>query len=592
MSYGGEEGVYERYVSIRKSIPEDDVVATLSLEKLISLFRNTLSSLLDAHNIEQLSHDAPGIQAFVNHPPTTRAWLALVRSPLLFNPVDWPGVFLPADKKLSSSTEPDELEAENDEIGDGEAGDGDIEAGAPPPSNIKQIAQFYTRFLQYPGISNLVEHAEAFDEVYPNYCAGTAALLQELDQLASDHNDIEVSESYTGVTIAHQPAERRDADLKSRWRLICNWLSLKKHRSRAACVVVEWKALRKDGADVRELRKDGLVSQTEFILVLATKPVGLNSAHGGYGLVPYKASEELEAIRRLPEVSMSRQISFRPASEQVPSEIKSKEELLRIDLQQHCDFTREIFGMLEAESTGPDMPTLAFDIYKLLASAVSLDAEGRLAEVPLIAKDITREAFAGGAERSYRGDASGPGPLYEAWLRSRALQVEMPLLGEEIDEADMRLLLVIFGPFNDLWAIILRHRDWIIILVCLFLSRYLLLFKKHGVPLPFFAVQSAKVCNLFLKDMMKACWKENVTDLEVEAFLNNPSLQTLLSVLPGDLQTLNTANLKELQTRHNRRWSRWLLENFTRHVGNLAVVAIGPRLGDESHPLTASYRER
>ena len=87
--------------------------------------------------------------------------------------------FFPADNKLSSSTDPDELEAESNEIGDR---DGDVEAEALPHFSVKQIAHFYTRFLQYPGISDLAEHVEAFDEVYPKYCAGTAALLQELDQ--------------------------------------------------------------------------------------------------------------------------------------------------------------------------------------------------------------------------------------------------------------------------------------------------------------------------------------------------------------------------------------------------------------------------
>lgn len=109
----------------------------------------------------------------------------------------------------------------------------------------------------------------------------------------------------------------------------------------------------------------------------------------------------------------------------------------------------------------------------------------------------------GDAERSYRGIASGPGPLYEGWLRSIAIGVPMPLLTNDHDEMAAQLLVAIFGPFNDLWVIILRHREWMIMLVCLFLSRYLLLFRKQNVPPPFFAVQSAKVCNFFISGMMK-----------------------------------------------------------------------------------------
>lgn len=245
---------------------------------------------------------------------------------------------------------------------------------------------------------------------------------------------------------------------------------------------------------------------------------------------------------------------------------------MQADILRHYDFMQQVFEHLEEDSSGPTMTRGQLELTARLAAAVGLDSEGRLVEMPLVAKDITRESFMGGALTSYRGTHAGHGPRYEGWLRQRAFETKLHAMST-FEEGAARL----FGPFTDLWCIILVHKDWVIIIVIVLLSRSLLLFRKHNVPLPLFLVHSSKVTNIFISGLMKKCWRPDLSKHDFEAFMNDPTLDTFRAVLPGNLPSFRTDDLKHLASELGmEKWEKLRLANFSKYAGDLAIVHIGP----------------
>ena len=98
------------------------------------------------------------------------------------------------------------------------------------------------------------------------------------------------------------------------------------------------------------MRRPSDLSAFEFIVVLATKPVGLNSAHGGHGVLDYRLSADFEAVAaRLSDKLVG------PAPNMDDVELELRESDFQEDVRKHFIFMHDIFKGLDKESVGKAM---------------------------------------------------------------------------------------------------------------------------------------------------------------------------------------------------------------------------------------------
>lgn len=559
-----ERNAYTLYCEARRDVPPDDVaLGALDDSQIRQLYLKVLEKQLQAYSMDNMDVSEPGLRRLVGFPATMRALLALFRDPLTFDPEDWPAALMKSVTPESSKGPSSILTAtsDDDEISTISEKGSDIESG---PAQ----AQIYTRFYEST-VAQMLRDAKDFDSAHPHYTIRSHSLVAELE--TRFNVDTVVRRPYSGVAIQSTPVERLIADFSSKWRMISDWLAISSESGMKA-TVWEWKELETRVAHWTELRDESDVAQFEFLVVLASKPLGLNSAHGGNGLPSYKRSPSLKSCIQ----SVNSWSATLEGSEILTLDngiIADRQRNLQEDIEKHFQFMQSVFEQLDEESTGPAISEKSLRIVSKLASAITINGKGQLDSMPLIAKDITQEAFFGGPALSYRGRRAGHGPWYEAWLRRRAFNLPLPTMEDHFDQDIANA----FGPFCDLWCIILVHRHWVIIIVILFLSRYLLLFRKHNVALPLILVHSSKVCNIFLSGFLKSCWKPDLSDREFEAFMTEPTIDNMLAVLPGSMTVLSRDCLENVTASFGiDDWEKLIIEGFLEKAGETARVAIGP----------------
>lgn len=174
-----------------------------------------------------------------------------------------------------------------------------------------------------------------------------------------------------------------------------------------------------------------------------------------------------------------------------------------------------------------------------------------------VAKDITREEFT--SSLHFRHPASGQAPRHhhQAWCRVRNLRPQD--VAAAGTEASLEALAGLFATFIDFWAIILIHPDVLIIIMLLFLSRYLLLPALFGVDGLLLAIQSSKISSLFVSGALRHAWSGMEGCQRLLATFTASNLESALS------KTFAVAKWQELP-----------LPNWIDYIGAVVVNQAGP----------------